>query len=62
MMGSECGGDERIWDVVDLPVAIEPVRPMRRILRGFLRGGDRYEIGVAARAGARASRVSGSGG
>ena len=29
MMGSENGGDERICEEVDLPVEMEPVRPMR---------------------------------
>lgn len=29
MMGREKGGEERIVEDVDLPVAMEPVRPMR---------------------------------
>ena len=29
MIGRECGGLERRDDTVDLPVAMEPVRPMR---------------------------------
>lgn len=29
MMGRECGGEERMLATVDLPVAIEPVRPIR---------------------------------
>jgi hypothetical protein len=31
MMGSEYGADDRIPDTVDLPVAIDPVSPMRSI-------------------------------
>jgi hypothetical protein len=27
MMGRLYGGDERIWETVDLPVAMLPVRP-----------------------------------
>jgi len=42
MMGRECGGDERSWEVVDLPVAIDPVSPMRRIVR--LRGSELVEV------------------
>lgn len=33
MMGNEYGGDERMEDTVDLPVAMEPVSPMMSILR-----------------------------
>ena len=32
IMGKEYGGDDRMLDTVDLPVAIEPVKPMRSIL------------------------------
>lgn len=32
IMGSEYGGEERMFETVDLPVAIEPVRPRRSIL------------------------------
>jgi hypothetical protein len=31
-MGREYGGEERIEETVDLPVAIEPVRPSSNIL------------------------------
>ena len=31
MIGRECGGWERRRETVDLPVAMEPVRPMRSI-------------------------------
>ena len=33
MRGRECGGDERIDETVDLPVAIEPVSPIMSIVR-----------------------------
>lgn len=32
IMGRECGGDVRRVETVDLPVAIEPVRPIRSIV------------------------------
>lgn len=32
IMGSEYGGEERMEDTVDLPVAIEPVRPRSSIV------------------------------
>jgi hypothetical protein len=35
-MGREYGGEERMEDTVDLPVAIEPVRPRRSIVLGYL--------------------------
>jgi hypothetical protein len=31
-MGSECGGERRICETVDLPVAMEPVRPRRSMV------------------------------
>ena len=40
MMGRECGGEERMDETVDLPVAREPVRPIR-IMVGVDEGGDR---------------------
>lgn len=33
MMGREFGGEERRAETVDLPVAIEPVRPIMSIVR-----------------------------
>ena len=41
IMGREWGGEERMDETVDLPVAIEPVRPRRSILT--LRGRRRME-------------------
>lgn len=43
MMGREWGEQERMEETVDLPVAMEPVRPMRSIL------GEIYSVGVGAR-------------
>ena len=37
MMGSEYGRAERMEETVDLPVAIDPVRPRRSIVEGRLR-------------------------
>lgn len=37
IMGREKGGAERIEDTVDLPVAMEPVRPRRSIFGWWLR-------------------------
>ena len=34
MMGREKGGEERMVEQVDLPVAMEPVRPMSSIVAG----------------------------
>jgi hypothetical protein len=36
-MGREQGGEERMAETVDLPVAIEPVRPRRSILVVYMR-------------------------
>ena len=38
MMGREYGGCERRFETVDLPVAIEPVRPIRSMGGGSWRG------------------------
>lgn len=41
MMGRLCGGEDRMEEQVDLPVAIEPVRPMSRMV--FVSGMVRIE-------------------
>ena len=34
IIGRECGGEERMRETVDLPVAREPVRPIRIMVVG----------------------------
>jgi hypothetical protein len=46
MMGSEYGGVERMEETVDLPVAIEPVRPRRSIVEERLRIGRKENSSV----------------